>query len=158
MTTEAQAAAAVSPESQGEILEFNDIRKILPHGFPFLLVDRVTGFEPRRWIRGVKNLAAREPLLLPGGEPDFPPGLIVESIGQLAIILFGLTCENRSLPEILLGSISQVDVLARAPMGSQLQLEAQVVKLMDNSLIFNGRASIDGQDVLTLENLLAVTR
>jgi 3-hydroxyacyl-[acyl-carrier-protein] dehydratase len=151
-------APTAAPAPAPQTLEYADIRKILPHGFPFRLVDRVEDFEKGRWIRGAKNLAAREPFLDPAATGTCSPGLVIEAIGQLAIILFGLSRPEPSLPEILLGSISQVDVLAEVPTGGRLILEAEVVKLMDNSLIFNGRASLDGTPVLALQNLLAVTR
>ncbi|HKP94821.1 MAG TPA: hypothetical protein VJ385_03590 [Fibrobacteria bacterium] len=152
------APAAEAPARAPAALEYIDIKKILPHGFPFLLVDRVADYEKGAWIRGIKNLAAREPFLDPDATGICPPGLVIEAIGQLAIILFGLSRPEPTLPEILLGSISQVDILGEVPTGGQLILEAEVVKLMDNSLIFNGRASLDGTPVLTLQNLLAVTR
>src|SRR5579864_8721980 len=69
-------------------LDINEIRKILPHRYPFLLVDRIVELEPER-IVGIKNVTVNEPFF-PGHFPDFPvmPGvLIVEAMAQTAGVL-----------------------------------------------------------------------
>ena len=67
------------------ILDINEIREILPHRYPFLLVDRIVELEPDR-IVGIKNVTVNEPFFM-GHFPDFPvmPGvLIVEAMAQTA--------------------------------------------------------------------------
>ena len=70
------------------ILDINEIREILPHRYPFLLVDRIVEMEPER-IVGIKQITANEPQFT-GHFPDFPvmPGvLIVEAMAQCAGVL-----------------------------------------------------------------------
>ena len=70
------------------ILDINEIREILPHRYPFLLVDRIVELEAER-IVGIKNVTANEPFFQ-GHFPDFPvmPGvLIVEAMAQTAGVL-----------------------------------------------------------------------
>ena len=70
------------------ILDINEIRKILPHRYPFLLVDRIVELEEER-IVGIKNVTVNEPFF-PGHFPHFPvmPGvLIVEAMAQTAGVL-----------------------------------------------------------------------
>ncbi len=134
------------------------IIKCLPHRYPYLLVDRIDGFEPGRWISGVKNVASYEPMLVPQGAARYPVGLVVESIGQIAIALFNLSRSDQAPPEILLGAINDVSVMRSIPMGCCLQLYAEVGKELDNGFIFSGHASINGEIVLTLGSLIAMEK
>ena len=70
-------------------MDINEIKKYIPHRYPFLLVDRVTEIEEGKRIAGIKCVTANEPFFQ-GHFPDFPvmPGvLIVESMAQLGAIL-----------------------------------------------------------------------
>ncbi len=70
------------------ILDINEIRDILPHRYPFLLVDRIVEMDPER-IVGIKNVTPNEPFFQ-GHFPDFPvmPGvLIIEAMAQAAGVL-----------------------------------------------------------------------
>ncbi len=72
-----------------DILDINEIRKYLPHRYPFLLVDRVVAFESGKSIRAIKNVSVNEPFFN-GHFPQVPimPGvLIVEAMAQAAGIL-----------------------------------------------------------------------
>lgn len=78
-------------------LYYQDIIKILPHRYPFLLVDRITELEPGKRIAGIKNVTIDEPFFQ-GHFPDNPimPGvLIVEAMAQVGGVLAGL-----SMPEM----------------------------------------------------------
>src|SRR5437899_12463642 len=76
------------PSPARPLMDVNEIRKILPHRYPFLLVDRIVELEAER-IVGIKNVTANEPFFT-GHFPDFPvmPGvLIVEAMAQAAGVL-----------------------------------------------------------------------
>jgi 3-hydroxyacyl-[acyl-carrier-protein] dehydratase len=65
------------------------IQRVLPHRYPFLLVDRVTAFTPGVEIQGIKNFTANE-AMLPGHSPSspvVPPGILLEAVTQLGAIL-----------------------------------------------------------------------
>jgi len=141
---------------ENQVLQHRELFKYLPHRFPFLLVDRVTDYVLGEEIRGVKNLAPQEPFLVPGGAEYYPPGLVIESIGQLAIVLFNLGDAGDDVTEILLGSVSGVAIHQRIPLGVQLQLEAKVTRILDTGLVFSGTASIDGTPVLSMDSLVAM--
>src|SRR5438094_4999379 len=79
------------------ILDINEIRTILPHRYPFLLVDCILELEPER-IVGIKNVTANEPFFQ-GHFPDFPvmPGvLIVEAMAQTAGVLVLKNVDDRA--------------------------------------------------------------
>jgi 3-hydroxyacyl-[acyl-carrier-protein] dehydratase len=134
-------------------LEHRELRRYLPHRFPFMLVDRVTDYEPHQWIRGIKNLASWEPLLVPKPAAFLPTGLIIEAIGQLAIALTNLSKQVDQLSDIVLGSISDVEVESRVPLGCCLELHAEVIKELDNGFVYRGGASVDGNPVLLMGTL-----
>jgi 3-hydroxyacyl-[acyl-carrier-protein] dehydratase len=78
-------------------LYYQDIIKILPHRYPFLLVDRITELEPGKRITGIKNVTINEPFFqghFPGN-PIMPGVLIVEAMAQVGGVLAGL-----SMPEM----------------------------------------------------------
>lgn len=136
---------------------YNDLKAFLPQRYPFLLVDRVIDYQPSESIRGIKNIAEQEPLLVQGAGNYYSTGLIVESVGQLAFILFGMTHADKQLgKEILLGSLGGIDLFAPVPLGCQLTLDARIVRSLDNGLILRGAAAVRGKTVLSIESLIAI--
>src|SRR5438094_8483536 len=90
-----------------ETLDINEIRRILPHRYPMLLVDRIVEMEAER-IVGIKNVTFNEPFFM-GHFPDFPvmPGvLIVEAMAQTAGVLVLKSLGGRGDKLVLLVSIS----------------------------------------------------
>src|ERR1051326_167171 len=88
------------------ILDINEIRTILPHRFPFLLVDRIVELESDR-IVGIKNVTLNEPFFT-GHFPDFPvmPGvLIIEAMAQTAGVLVLKSILDRERKLVLLVSV-----------------------------------------------------
>src|ERR671926_1735387 len=89
------------------ILDVNEIRRILPHRYPMLLVDRIVELEPER-IVGVKNVTVNEPFF-DGHFPGFPvmPGvLIIEAMAQTAGVLVLKAIPDRDSKRVLLVSIA----------------------------------------------------
>src|SRR5258708_12372840 len=81
-------------------LDYAAIERILPHRYPFLLVDRITEFEVDKRIVGIKNVSHNDPYLShSGGEPTLPPTILTEAIAQVGAIMILAKPENRrSLP------------------------------------------------------------
>src|SRR5208282_5014257 len=87
------------------VMDIQQIREILPHRYPFLLVDRIEELEPDR-IVGIKNVTVNEPFF-EGHFPDFPvmPGvLIVEAMAQVAGVLVLKSIPDRHSKLVLLAS------------------------------------------------------
>src|SRR5215213_1507379 len=78
-------------------LDYSAIERILPHRYPFLLVDRITEFEPDRRIVGVKNVSLNEPYLArpATGRPSMPPTILTEAVAQVGAILILAKPENK---------------------------------------------------------------
>jgi 3-hydroxyacyl-[acyl-carrier-protein] dehydratase len=150
---------ALTTRSQ-TVIEHRELVEYLPHRFPFLLVDRVIDHEPFRRIRGIKNIPVND-AFLPGerGAP-YPPGLIVESIGQLGILLYNLGrgYRGKDAPEFLLGSLRGVSFLEAVPRGRQMLLEARVVRELSQGLVYEGWAEVEGRTVTTVQEMVAVVR
>ena len=90
-------------------LDCSAIERILPHRYPFLLVDRITELEPDRRIVGIKNVSANERYLsrVGGERPAMPPTILTECVAQVGAILILSKPENRGRL-ILFGGIERV--------------------------------------------------
>ncbi len=133
-------------------LDINEIQRILPHRYPFLLVDRIVEMEPER-IVGIKNVTLNEPFFA-GHFPDFPvmPGvLIVEAMAQAAGVLVLKTIADRDSKLVLLVSIDYARFRKPVVPGDTLRLEMRVIKRKASVAKMAGRATVDGQLVAEAE-------
>jgi 3-hydroxyacyl-[acyl-carrier-protein] dehydratase len=111
-------------------LDINQIKQLLPHRYPFLLVDRVTQLEPGVKAVGYKNLTANEPFF----EGHFPfrpimPGvLIIEALAQLGCLVLLVKPEYQNLLGVFTG-IDGVKFRCMVQPGDRLDLEVAVIKL-----------------------------
>jgi 3-hydroxyacyl-[acyl-carrier-protein] dehydratase len=134
------------------IMDINEIRRILPHRYPFLLVDRIVEMEPER-IVGIKSVTANEPFFQ-GHFPDFPvmPGvLIVEAMAQAAGVLVLKTIPDREKKLVLLVAIENAKFRRPVVPGDQLRLEMAVIKRKASVAKMAGRATVDGVVVAEAE-------
>ena len=136
------------------ILDIEEIRNILPHRYPMLLVDRVLELEPER-IVGIKNVTVNEPFFQ-GHFPDFPvmPGvLIVEAMAQVAGVLVLKTIPDRASKLVLLAGIDNARFRRQVLPGDQLRIEMKVVKRKASVAKMQGVATVDGAVVAEVEVL-----
>ena len=134
------------------ILDINEIRRILPHRYPFLLVDRIVELEADRVV-GIKSVTANEPFFQ-GHFPDFPvmPGvLIVEAMAQTAGVLVLKTIPDRDKKLVLLVAIENAKFRRPVVPGDQLRLEMAVIKRKASVAKMAGRATVDGVVVAEAE-------
>ena len=135
-------------------LDIEEIRKILPHRFPMLLVDRILELEPER-IVGIKNVTVNEPFFQ-GHFPDFPvmPGvLIVEAMAQVAGVLVLKGIEDRASKLVLLAGIDSAKFRRPVLPGDQLRIEMNVIKKKASVAKMRGVATVDGNVVAEVEVL-----
>jgi beta-hydroxyacyl-ACP dehydratase FabZ len=134
------------------ILDVNEIRALLPHRYPFLLVDRIVEMDGERVV-GIKNVTANEPFF-EGHFPDFPvmPGvLIVEAMAQTAGVLVLKSIEDREKKLVLLVAIENARFRRPVVPGDTLRIEMQVVKRKASVAKMAGKATVDGQVVAEAE-------
>jgi beta-hydroxyacyl-ACP dehydratase FabZ len=134
------------------ILDVNDIRRILPHRYPFLLVDRIVELEAERVV-GIKNVTINEPFFN-GHFPDIPvmPGvLIIEAMAQTAGILVLQNIEDRKNKLVLLVSIDAARFRRPVVPGDQLRFEMTVIKRKATVAKMAGKAYVDGVVVAEAE-------
>jgi 3-hydroxyacyl-[acyl-carrier-protein] dehydratase len=129
-------------------LEIEDIKAILPHRYPFLLVDRIVEMEEDRRVVGLKNVAADERYFIggPGGRPVLPASILTEAMAQAGAVLILAKPENRSRLIYFMG-IDRVRYRRPVSPGDTVYLEGTVLKLRAKMGSLKGVARVDGQVV-----------
>jgi 3-hydroxyacyl-[acyl-carrier-protein] dehydratase len=127
-------------------LEIEDIKAILPHRSPFLLVDRVIELEADRRVVAVKNVTTNERYFIagPGGVPTLPASILTEAMAQAGAVLILSKPENRSRLVYFMG-IDRVRYRRPVVAGDQVILEADVLRLRAKMGSLRGRALVDGK-------------
>lgn len=144
------------------IIDINEIKKYIPHRYPFLLVDRILELEEGKRVVGLKNVTVNEPFF-PGHFPHSPvmPGvLIIESLAQAAAVLAFKTEGTTPDPDAMVYFASVDNVRFKRPVvpGDQLILEAEIVRTIRNIWKFKGVARVDGEVATEAEFMCAIKR
>jgi UDP-3-O-[3-hydroxymyristoyl] N-acetylglucosamine deacetylase/3-hydroxyacyl-[acyl-carrier-protein] dehydratase len=138
----AQESRTASPP----VLDIQQIARILPHRYPFLLVDRVVELDPGRRGIGIKNVTINEPFFQGHwpGHPVMPGVMIVEAMAQMAGLLFA---DERIRTNHVAMLLSLDNVKLRRPVvpGDQLVLEAETVRVKLRTCHMRCRALVDNQ-------------
>ena len=136
------------------MLDVEAIQRILPHRYPFLLVDRVLELEPERRVVGLKNVSANEPFFAGHfpGRPVMPGVLIVEALAQTAAVLMG--DESGMIPMFM--GIDKARFRSPVTPGDQLRLEVEVLRRRRNICRVAGRAFVGDNVVAEAEMMAAL--
>jgi len=127
------------------VLDINEIRAILPHRYPFLLVDRIVELEAERVV-GIKNVTANEPFF-EGHFPDFPvmPGvLIIEAMAQVAGVLVLKAISDRENKLVFLVGVDKARFRRPVVPGDTLRMEMKVLRRKASVAVMAGIATVDG--------------
>lgn len=130
-------------------LDQRAIQQILPHRYPFLLVDRITELEPDKRIVGIKNVSISDRFLsqVPGGDPGVPPTILTECVAQVGAILILSKPENRDKIPLFVG-IERVRYRRAVRPGDVVEVEARVKRLRSRMGQLYGYARVNGEVVL----------
>ncbi len=140
------AQASASPPRTMDILE---IMSLLPHRYPFLLIDRVIEMEPRHRIVALKNVTINEPHFT-GHFPDYPimPGvLMVEAIAQAGGALLLAEIPDRDSKLMVFTSIENARFRRPVTPGDQLRIEVTVLNWRTRVVKMGGSITVDGKVV-----------
>jgi beta-hydroxyacyl-ACP dehydratase FabZ len=135
-----------------------DIMKVLPHRYPFLLVDRILEVEERKRIVGIKNVTINEPFFqghFPG-HPIMPGVLIIEAMAQVGGLLIMDTIEN--IDEKVVYFMSMDGVKWRRPVtpGDQIRFEVEMLQVRLQVCRMRGIGYVDGQIASEAEFMAAI--
>ena len=136
-----------------------DILQVLPHRYPFLLVDRILEIEEGKRIVGLKNVTINEPFFqghFPG-HPIMPGVLIIEAMAQVGGMLLMRTIEDPSTKVVYFMSLDNVKFRRPVKPGDQLRLELEVLQMRGTMCKMKGAAYVDGQ-VVTEAEMAAMVR
>jgi beta-hydroxyacyl-ACP dehydratase FabZ len=130
-------------------IEQADIQGLLPHRYPFLLVDRIKEFEPHRRIVGIKNVTMNEPFFqghFPG-RPIMPGVLIVEAMAQAGGVLVFKSGGPVGRTVMYMTGIDEAKFRRPVVPGDQMRLEIEVVKKRPPFWKMQGKAFVDNEMV-----------
>lgn len=133
-----------------EIIDIEAIKKIIPHRYPFLLIDRVTEVNGHESIKGYKNISINEPVFqghFPQN-PIFPGVLIVEAMAQLGAFLILRRFPKDKRMAYFTG-IDKARFKRVVVPGDRLEMETKVVRDRGPFVIMEGKAFVDGEKAAT---------
>lgn len=138
-------------------MDIQEIQKIIPHRYPFLLVDRIVEYEPGKRAVGIKNVTMNEPFFQ-GHFPDYPvmPGvLIVEALAQVgAVAVLGME-ENKGKIALFVG-IDKLRIRRQVKPGDVLTLNLELTRMRGQIGKGKGIATVDGEVAVEGELMFAI--
>jgi len=140
-------------EREPRTIDLQGILDLLPHRYPILLVDRILDFEPKEWIRGLKNISFNEAVFqghFPS-RPVFPGVYILEAMAQTGGCLLLQDIEDRARKVIYFMGIDGAKFRKPVLPGDQLVMEVKVLQLKGRICKMRGEAFVDGQKVAEAE-------
>jgi UDP-3-O-[3-hydroxymyristoyl] N-acetylglucosamine deacetylase/3-hydroxyacyl-[acyl-carrier-protein] dehydratase len=135
------------------VIEIEEIMKVLPHRYPFLLVDRILEIEDGKRIVGVKNVTINEPFFhghFPG-HPIMPGVLIVEAMAQVGGMLLMGSVPDPQDKVVYFTSLNNVKWRRPVKPGDQLRFELELLQVRGMMCKMSGVAKVDGQIVCEAE-------
>ena len=133
--------------SMQTVLDSEGIKKLLPHRYPFLLVDRIIELVPRTRVVGIKQVSINEEYFqghFPGA-PVMPGVLVIEALAQCGAILALREIENRDQKLVLFTGIKEARFRRPVVPGDTLVLEVTAIRTGSRIQRMRGEAKVDGQ-------------
>jgi len=142
-------------------VDVNRIQALLPHRYPFLLVDRVLELEPNKRILAIKNVSINEPFFqghFPG-HPVMPGVLVLEALAQAGGLLTQLSASAEAVAKqdklFYLVKIDNARFSRMVVPGDRLELEVKLKRMIRNMAMYECSASVDGKQVASADILCA---
>ncbi len=140
-------------------MDISEIQSIIPHRYPFLLIDRIVEIDPFKRIVAIKNVTINEPFFeghFPGA-PVLPGVIIIEAMAQAGAVLLFREVKDREKKLLYFTSIEEAKFRKPVGPGDQLVIEVTVIKYKMGYAKLRGEARVDGQLVseATISSVLA---
>lgn len=138
-------------------LNSNEIQEILPHRYPFLMVDRITECEPGVRAKGIKCVSANEPQFQ-GHFPEYhvmPGVLIIEALAQVGAVAVLSMPENKGKIGFL-GGIKNARFRQQVKPGDVIELECELIKMRGPVGIGSAKATVNGKTAVSAELTFAI--
>ena len=138
-------------------LNSNEIEKILPHRYPFLLVDRITDYQPGQWAKGYKCVSANEQQFCGHfpGRHVMPDVLILEALAQVGAVAI-LTDPEAAGKLVFFGGVKNARFRAKVEPGDILELECELINRRGPLGIGKGVAKVNGKVAAAAELSFAI--
>jgi beta-hydroxyacyl-ACP dehydratase FabZ len=140
------------------MLDINKIMGLLPHRYPFLMIDKIVEMEPQKRIVGIKNVTINEPFFqghFPG-HPIMPGVLLIEAMAQAGGVLALLSDPEPEKKVLYFMSIDKAKFRKPVLPGDQVRFELDVIKQRGNIKSFKGQALVDGVVVAESEMMAMI--
>ena len=127
-------------------MDILEIQSLIPHRYPFLLIDRIVEIEPLKRIVAIKNVTINEPFFqghFPGA-PVMPGVLIIEAMAQAGAVLLFREVPDRENKLMYFAAIEEARFRKPVTPGDQLRLEIEVIKYRNGYGKLSGKAYVDG--------------
>jgi len=138
-------------------LRIEEIQEIMPHRYPFLLVDRITHLEEGKRVVGIKNVTINEPYFVGHfpGRPIMPAVLIIEAMAQVGGVLLLSMVENPKAKLVYFMAIDKAKFRKPVTPGDQVRFELELLKLKMSTCKMAGKAYV-GSDLVAEAELLSI--
>lgn len=137
-------------------LTHQQIARLLPHRYPFLLLDTVATYRPGEHIVATKVVSRESPILGRTPPAAYPATLAIESFGQAGVTLFYLSQTGDAPTHALVGLMRDVTLHGPIPYDTVLTLDVRIDRLRSNMVVFGGRILIGDEPVIDIGSLVVM--
>ena len=141
------------------MMENKEIQSILPHRYPFLLVDRIIELEPGKRGVGIKNLTGHEWCLHGGGA--YPPVLLLESLAQMGGIVLGSKAREENAGSRFFGlfaGVSDFQFMRSPVVGEPITLQVELSQSLASIYRFHSEVRVGGEKIASGQILISFSR
>ncbi len=154
----AKLLGRTAQQGGGRVLDISRILSVIPHRYPFLLVDRILEIEPKKRVVGIKNVTINEPFFqghFPG-HPVMPGVLIVESMAQVGGMLLMDELEEPGEKVVYFMTLDNIKFRRPVVPGDQIRQEVEMIQLRGRTCRLRGMAYVEGKVVCEAEMMAMV--
>lgn len=144
-------------EDTPKSMDIDDILKLLPHRFPFLLVDRITEYVPGKYVKGYKNITINEPCFT-GHFPDYPvfPGVLqIEAMAQMSAAMV-FTIPEYSNKFAVFAGVDNARFKKQVKPGDKFEMYSEFLKVKGPLVKAHVKGMVDGQLAVEADLLVSL--